>query len=194
MSADPGNMLLTRGFQRRIDAEMLRDSVLMISGQLDLTVTSGRTIGRLSTYDNGYVHDDHPVNARSVFVPFFRNAMLDLFFVFDIANPNTVTGRRTSGTLPAQSLYLMNSPFISQQSRLSAERFLQTVSVDDLREDQSLERLVDDAFRLTVARNATQEERSVLMEHLKHCGPDSVEAWSEVFHAIFGSTDFRFID
>ncbi|MEZ6042775.1 MAG: DUF1549 domain-containing protein [Planctomycetaceae bacterium] len=193
-SADPGNMLLTRGFQRRIDAEMLRDSVLMISGQLDLTVTSGRTIGRLSTYDNGYVHDDHPVNARSVFVPFFRNAMLDLFFVFDIANPNTVTGRRTSGTLPAQSLYLMNSPFISQQSRLSAERFLQTVSVDDLREDQSLERLLDDAFRLTVARNATQEERSVLMEHLKHCGPDSVEAWSEVFHAIFGSTDFRFID
>ena len=195
LQVDPDNNLLTRANRRRLDAETLRDSVLQISGQLDLSVNEGSTIGRLSTYDNGYIHENYPLNARSVFVPFFRNAMLDLFFVFDVANPNMVTGRRTTGTLPAQSLFLMNSPFVADQAQFAADRFLSTASKvqgkpDELTRDQ----LIDDVWRLTLSRRASAAERQQIRLHLQQFEPTSREAWAEIFHAIFGSVDFRYVD
>ncbi len=122
-SADPDNELLTRGFRRRLDVESLRDSLLQISGQLDLNQVGGRTIEKITQYDNAYDHDQFSRNIRSVYVPFFRNCMLEMFEVFDIANPNLVTGQRTSSTLPSQGLFLLNSPFILEQSNAAAEHF-----------------------------------------------------------------------
>ena len=70
-NADPDNELLTRGFRRRLDVESLRDSLLQISGQLDLNQVGGRTIEKNTQYDNAYDHDQFSRNIRSVYVPFF---------------------------------------------------------------------------------------------------------------------------
>ena len=208
---DPDNLLMARANRRRVDAETLRDSMLQISGQLDLSISQGQTIGRLSTYDNGYQHEKYPLHARSVFVPFFRNAMLDLFFTFDGANPNTVTGKRTVSTLPAQSLYLMNSPFVSKQARLAAERLLRTASGDATaaRPDQT-ELLANAAWRQTLGRRPSPAELAAIRSRVAQTtettqatqstpasGDDferSVELWTEVFHALFGSVDFHHVD
>ncbi|MDA1232979.1 MAG: DUF1549 domain-containing protein, partial [Planctomycetota bacterium] len=115
---DPENKLLGRGFRRCLDAESIRDSLLSISGSLDLSVNSGRTIAKISTYDNEYHHDEHPLFCRSVYVPSFRNTLLDLFEVFDVANPNVVSGKRSHSLRPAQSLFMLNSPFVMQQAQL----------------------------------------------------------------------------
>ncbi|MEZ6044388.1 MAG: DUF1553 domain-containing protein [Planctomycetaceae bacterium] len=98
---DSDNRLLWRAHKRRLDAESIRDTILYLSGQLDLTA-GGFTIRKLAEYDYGYEFD---TVRRSVYVPVFRNAMLDLFEVFDVANPNLVVGRRTASTLPTQSLF-----------------------------------------------------------------------------------------
>ena len=82
--------------RQRLDAEVLRDSILAVSGQLDLTA-GGRTIRKIAQYDLGYEFD---TRRRSVYVPAFRNSMLDLFEVFDVANPNLVSGHRVTSTLP----------------------------------------------------------------------------------------------
>ena len=208
---DPDNEFLARANRRRVDAETLRDSMLLISGQLDLSISQGQTIGRLSTYDNGYVHEAYPVYARSVFVPFFRNAMLDLFFTFDGANPNTVTGKRTVSTLPAQSLYLMNSPFVSEQARLAANRLLHTIASDSAaaQPDQT-ELLANAAWRQTLGRRPSPAELAAIRSRVAQAtetaeataptldpaaGPErSVELWTEVFHALFGSVDFHHVD
>ncbi len=186
---DPENRLLTRSHRRRADAESLRDSILQVSGELDLKITSGRTIAKLSTYDNEYRHEDNPLTARSVFVPAFRNTVLDIFDVFDGANPNLVSGRRTRSTRPAQALYLLNSPFVMEQAEKAAARFVNSPHLETDDPEQS----VRNAIRLCLCREGTSDEVVVLT---KFVGEDlkSTAAWTQVFHALLASVDFRFID
>jgi hypothetical protein len=187
--ADPDNRFLTHAFRRRLDAESLRDSLLQISGAIDLTVLSGRTIARLGTYDNEYRHDSYPLNARSVFVPAFRNTLLDLFEIFDGANPNIVSGKRSRSTRPAQALYMLNSPFVMEQAQLAARRFVTTDAFDADRPDRS----VRNAWRICTGRLPTDEESATVLA-VVNARPGSVEVWSEVFHALFASVDFRYLE
>lgn len=189
-SKDADNLLLARGFRRRLEAEALRDAMLQISGELDLSVTGGRTIRKLTAYDNGYDHDGAQEHFRSIFVPFFRNSLPELFLAFDVANPNLVTGRRNVSTLPSQSLFLLNSPYVMARSENAAKHFLETQSADP----EAVEIMIDQAWRTVVGRVATAQERSALLEFLKEQGHDSVDAWTSVFQALFGSMDFRYLD
>jgi hypothetical protein len=189
LKSDPDNRLLTRAFRRRLDAEALRDSLMQISGMLDFSVSSGRTIAKLSTYDNEYRHAAYPLRVRSVYVPSFRNTMLDLFEIFDGANPNLVTGKRTRSTRPAQALYMLNSPFVMEQAKLAAENFLKSPEYSaDNAEDS-----VRAAWRKCLSREPSREELEATLNVVGE-DPKSVDAWTEVFHALYASVDFRFLD
>jgi hypothetical protein len=189
LKSDPDNRLLTRANRRRLDAEALRDSLMQISGMLDLSVASGRTIAKLSTYDNEYRHAAYPLRVRSVYVPSFRNTMLDLFEIFDGANPNLVTGKRTRSTRPAQALYMLNSPFVMEQAKLSAENLLKSPEYSADNAEDSIRR----AWRKCLSRDPSREELQATLNVIGE-DPRSVEAWTEVFHALFASVDFRFLD
>jgi len=189
LQTDPDNRLLTRAFRRRLDAEAVRDSLLQISGNLDLKVTTGRTIAKVGTYDNEYRHSMYPMNVRSVFVPSFRNTMLDLFEIFDGANPNLVTGRRTRSTRPAQALYLLNSPFVMDQAKLAAATFLES---DGFRPDDPVTS-IHNVWRRCVSRDATSQEADAALLAVNGAAV-SKEAWAEVFHALFASVDFRYLE
>lgn len=189
LKSDPDNRLLTRANRRRLDAEALRDSLMQISGMLDLSVVSGRTIAKLSTYDNEYRHAAYPLRVRSVYVPSFRNTMLDLFEIFDGANPNLVTGKRTRSTRPAQALYMLNSPFVMEQAKLSADNFLKSPEYSADNAEDSIRR----AWRKCLSRDPSREELQATLNVIGE-DPRSVEAWTEVFHALFASVDFRFLD
>ncbi len=186
---DPENLLLARAFRRRLEAESVRDALLEISGRLDVSIQSGRTIGKLSTYDNEYHHDEHPALCRSVYVPSFRNTMLDLFEVFDVANPNIVTGKRTRSTRPAQSLYMLNSPFVMDQAQQAAAVFLKSSAfhIDDI----SLS--VDNAWRICLGRIPSDAEAAAAIRVVNQQA-GSEDAWSPLFHSLFASVDFRFLD
>ncbi|MBL8809568.1 MAG: DUF1553 domain-containing protein [Planctomycetaceae bacterium] len=185
-SKDPDNRLWTHAFERRMDAETVRDCLLQISGQLDLNITGGPTIERLSQYDNEYRHADHPKFCRSVFVPTFRNSVLDAFEIFDAANPNSVVGRRNESTRPAQALYLMNSPFVAAQAKDAAERMLKSEDFQAADVDSR----VNLVFRRCVGRLPVPEEKSVVLGIVGD-DPNSETAWAEVFHSLFASFSFR---
>jgi len=187
---DPENKHLTRGFRRQLDAEALRDSILQISGQLDLSFSGGRTISKLSTYDGDYDHSTDRPNTRSVYVPFLRNSILESLDVFDTANPNVVTGRRVLTVLPGQALYLMNSPFIQTQSDHAAVRFLREQQSGG-RNDQDA--VIQQATLLTLGRPPTDAEIETLSEVLDS-SLQNEQSWSMIFQALFGSIDFRFVD
>lgn len=186
---DPENRHLTRGFRRQLDAEALRDSILQISGQLDLSFSGGRTISKLSTYDGDYDHRTGLANTRSVYVPFLRNSILESLDVFDTANPNVVTGRRVLTVLPSQALYLMNSPFVQTQSAHAAARFLDERSGTGKDRNAMIQR----ATLLTLGRPPTDTEIETLSEVLDSSLQDK-QSWSMIFQALFGSIDFRFVD
>ena len=187
-AADPENQYLWRFNRQRLEAEVIRDAILFASGKLDLT-GGGLTIRKFSTYDLGYTFN---TVRRSVYVPAFRNSMLELFEVFDFANPNLVIGDRNTSTLPTQSLYMMNSPFVIEQSRHTAQRLFNEISDDTAR--------LELAYRRILCRKPTSGERALAARYIREFSPDDsktddkLEAWSSFCHSLFASLDFRYMN
>ena len=188
-AVDPENRLLWRQNRRRLEAEPIRDAILAISGKLDLT-TGGKVIADRLKSEFGYKHTSL---RRSVYVPALRNAIHPLLAVFDIADPNLVTGRRNTSTLATQALYLMNSPFVMEQSRFAAARLLK----DNLPDDSAR---LNRAYQRTLGRPPSQRERELVLKYLRDFRPAKArgdarsQAWSTVFQSLFASVDFRYVE
>ena len=109
---DPFNRLLWRQHVRKLDFEALRDSILSMGGQLDLTMGG------------------HPVNIesepysqrRSIYGFIDRNEMAEFMRHFDVANPTLPTGRRHETIVPQQALFRMNSLLVIEQARNIIDR------------------------------------------------------------------------
>ena len=186
--SDPDNRFLAHGFRRRLDAEAIRDSLLRVAGQLNLSI-SGPTIEKITQYDNGYDHSVHSRNMRSVYVPFFRNSMLEIFDVYDISNPNLVTGRRHASTLPSQALFMLNSPFTQDCAESAASKFLARSDSEQPTADK-----VNEVYLLCLGRTPTSQEKQLLVGFVDSSTAQTSEIWTSVFQAMFSSLDFRFID
>jgi hypothetical protein len=143
--ADPGNRLLWHVPRRRLDAEVLRDSMLAVAGRLDLALGGGESGEFL--YKQGEVIDkkrdffrpnrvqaDDPLYTasvrRSIYLPVVRNALPDVLMLFDAADPNGVTAMRNDTTVPPQALFLLNHPFVRTQALHLAGRVLRTDGMD----------------------------------------------------------------
>jgi hypothetical protein len=191
-SLDPENRLLWRMNRRRLDAECIRDTILATSGQLQRAIGGPGFPADLAS-DYGY----QPTGTRrSVYVPVFRNALPDLFEAFDFADPSMVVGRRNVSTVAPQALYLMNHPFVLEQSRHAARRLLSETATR--RDDQQR---IERAYRLTLGRPPSAQERRIALEFLVQsedagdgasAGPE--DAWALLFQALFATIDFRYVD
>jgi hypothetical protein len=181
ITADPENRLFGRANRRRLEAECIRDTMLATSGQLDLT-RGGPTFAMSLAADYGYKKDS---TRRSVYLPQFRNAMPEMLEVFDAADPSTVTGKRNSGTVAPQALFMLNHPFVLEQSKHTAARLLAEKHADDAAR-------LTRAYRLTLGREPTAGEREVAQRFLK--GKNEKDAWTAIFHALFASAEFRYVN
>lgn len=178
-NSDPENRFFGRAHRKRLEAEAIRDTALHISGQFD-PIKGGPTIRNAGQYDLNYRFDS---NRRSVYVPWFRNSMLPIFEVFDAPNPNLVVGRRSTTNLPTQALFLMNSPFIREQSELTAKRLLAEAGT------------VEDTYLLILSRPPSESERLSTQTFLASFPPEQkTEAWTQLTQALFSTIDFRFIN
>jgi hypothetical protein len=180
---DPGNRLLWRMNRRVTEAELLRDTMLFVSGQLELEA-GGPTIAPGTSADYGYQYTDR---RRSVYVPVFRNTLLELFDLFNFANPSMVTGRRDASTVAPQALFLMNHPFVMEQAKAAARRFLDLPGLD------APSRL-DHAYRTVLGRLPSMGEKNVALKYLAGPETDPVEAWTLFCQALFASLDLRYIN
>ena len=206
--ADPENRLFWRANRRRLDAEAYRDSLLAISGNLDRTrggpslpLDAPDSLTSKFPYAlNLKVLLRGPVsNRRTVYAPTLRKSQveeLDVLNLFDFPDPNQLTGARAATTVPTQSLYLMNSPFLREQSRLAAQRLLGENGMDD---EQRVRRFT----MKTLNRPASEEEVSRAREFVHSFQaelaalaepPDDprLEAWTRYCQAIFVSNEFLF--
>ncbi len=110
LEADPENTLLWRQNRRRLDFESLRDSLLAVSGQLDLTA-GGQPVDILT----------RPYSRRRTVYGFIdRQNLPGVFRTFDFPNPDASSPGRFATTVPQQALFLMNSPFVIEQARAVA--------------------------------------------------------------------------
>ena len=135
---DPENRLLTRANVRRLEAEAIRDAMLQSSGSLDRRPLGGS--------------DNPDSNRRSLYQKVIRNRLNSFMTVMDAPVPTTTTGRRDVTNVPAQSLTMMNDPFVLSL----AERFANRVKED--KSLKSIESQVDAMFRMALSRAATPYE------------------------------------
>lgn len=199
LAADPENRLLWRFHRRRLDAEALRDAMLAASGQLDLKVGGPNiqddSVLKESSSTNpteyGYVFAD---TRRSVYTPAFRNRMHELFEVFDFANQNSAVAERNVTTVAPQALLMLNGPFVMQQAQAAAARSAASglAPNEPSTDDQRLTR----AFIETLGREPTEEERTIAAAAITVEGDEAAEqaAWQQLFQALFGSVDFRYLN
>jgi hypothetical protein len=179
---DPENRLLWRANRRRLDAEGIRDTMLFVSGRLS-DKRGGPSFKPNISADYSFQFTDP---RRSVYVPAFRNALPEVFEAFDFADPSIVTGVRNVSTVVPQALFLMNHPFVREQAKFAAERLVAEKLPDD---DARLQR----ACRLTLGRPPLPGEIA-LAKKLLNEEANAVEAWIDLFHALFASADFRYVN
>ncbi len=197
MRIDGENRLLWRMRRRRLDAEELRDAVLAISGQLELARPQGSIIiaalgmAEIQNADDTLqelVSRDH---RRSIYLPTPRGYAPEMLQLFDQADSNLVVPVRSLTGGPSQSLYLMNSPFVLEQSRSAALRVAST--------SRNVGSRVDLLYELALARRADGPERNRIKQFVRNAdaasgGADEMETWALITQAVFALPEFRYLD
>jgi hypothetical protein len=151
MAKDPDNKLLWRANRQRLEAEEIRDSILSVSGTLNLREGGSSVIVPIEKelVDALYKPDQWKVakdeaehDRRSVYLINKRNLRLPFLEVFDQPDGLVSCPRREASTHAPQALELLNGAFTNQQAERFAERLEHEVG-------RSASKQVDLAFRLT---------------------------------------------
>src|SRR5262249_31419330 len=125
---DPRNLLLHRMRVRRLEGEAIRDALLAVSGRLNRKRYGPSVAVHLNAFqDGGGRPASGPLDGdgrRSIYLAVRRNFLSPMLLAFDTPSPFSTVGRRTVSNVPAQSLILMNDPFVHQQARVWARRVL----------------------------------------------------------------------
>ena len=205
---DPANALLQHMPIRRLEAEAIRDAILAVSGQLDPTMY-GDSIKtyyvQLATLDDpqsGQAKGDKdrgPLDGdrrRSVYLEARRNLMNPFLEVFDLPKPTGARGRRDITNVPAQSLTLMNSPFVI----LESEKWAEALAADG---ETDVSKRVTGMFVRALGRQPSSAELDKSRTFLaaladEHAvGSDVVlssrPVWRDFAQAIFNFKEFLYI-
>jgi hypothetical protein len=199
-SIDPANELLWRFTPRRLSAEEIRDSILALAGTLDRSMGGSHPfppeVEWKYTQHKPFVAD-YPSNHRSVYLMQQRIRKQPFLATFDGADTNAPTGVRPISTTAIQALWMMNDPFVYEQSDHFAVRV--GMAVADER------RRIDYTYRLALGRPATSEEIEAALEYLNRCAQKLADAGTpedqqvraalaSFNRALFASNEFLFVE
>ena len=126
---------------------------------------------------------------RSVYLPIVRDEEPRALEVFDLADSSTVIGVREESNTANQALYMMNNPFVIQQSNAFARRIIDESPRGNDR--------IGQAFVLAYGRSPTSRERSAAISFLRSftAGERPSEATLAAFcQSLIASAEFRYID
>jgi len=188
--ADPDNTLVWRMPRRRLEAEALRDTMLCLGGRLDLSPPQGSPVARAGEGNISFrfrgVGADTALTAthRSVYLPIIRDGLPEALTLFDFPDPSLISGERATTTVPAQSLFLMNNPFVIRQAEGLADRL--TGSSDGDAEK------IGRAYELCFSRPPSAKEVKLAQEFLETYGRRQPRraAWTALCQALFASAEF----
>jgi mono/diheme cytochrome c family protein len=168
---DPTNRLLWRMNTRRLEAEQIRDAMLLVSGELN--ETSG----------GEGVEAGQP--RRSLYTKFFRNKKDALLDVFDVADGLLSTPQRNVTTTAPQALLMINSELTLKRASALANRLKGLKPPDD-------EALVQAAYRAAFSRSPTASETNAAVHFLNSGKRD--ETLLDFAHALLNSNEFLYVD
>jgi hypothetical protein len=194
---DPENRLLQHYPARRMEAEAIRDAILVASGRLDhaLYGMSVQPYREKENADRRLFPGPLDGNGRrSVYI---KNNLMEgpkFLSAFNFPGGKVAQGRRDVTNVPAQALALLNDPFVIQQSAVWAERLV-------ARPDVSVAARVEHMFRIALARPPRPEEHQRFVDAASRFAElygttdvlGSRAVWQDIAHAMFNLQEFIYI-
>ena len=216
-TADPANELLWRHSPRRLDAEAIRDAMLVASGLMDLSRPEGSIIGRagdgplggpraMALSEDGVAKANS--NSRSVYLSVARNVEPEVLAVFDFPDAAAVQGARQITNVPGQALFMLNSDFAAKHAKGLAKRVLgdtttaritgsssTSTSITSAKLDRDeIPAQLDEMYWIVFGRPATASELSAAKKLLANYRKDPLTGWTSVARALLASAEFRSVD
>ncbi|SEI93396.1 Planctomycete cytochrome C [Cyclobacterium xiamenense] len=196
---DPENTYLAHYPVRRLEAEAIRDGLLQVSGSLDRRMFGPPVPVHLTEFmqGRGRPAKSGPLDGdgrRSVYLEVRRNFLDRMMTTFDRPTPFTTFGNRDETNVPAQSLFLMNDPFVAQQAELFAKRLLQGAHRST---DERIQEAYFRAFSRPPSAAEVEQGKAFLQEASRSVGIDpaagDLPAWKEYCHALFNTKAFIYL-
>jgi mono/diheme cytochrome c family protein len=177
-SKDPDNRLLGRMNRRRLGLEEMRDAVVAVSGDLDVSKVGGKSVDLWS----------QPFTSRRAVYGFVeRQNLPGVFRTFDFASPDTTNPKRFQTTVPQQALFFLNSPFAIKHSHKITSRKEVVQSGEPKSKVQNL-------YRLVLGRSPLETEIAAAADYLALPPPSALlPNWEYGIGAVEGDrvTGFR---
>jgi mono/diheme cytochrome c family protein len=179
---DGANRLYWRANRQRLDAESIRDSLLFVSGSLDLKKTTGPS--------TDFADDNF---RRTVFCKISRYRLDNFLQVFDYPNPSFTAEQRFTTNVPLQRLYFMNSTFVYKQAETFAKRVY-----DEANDTARIQK----AYRVLFGRSPSDAETKAGIDFLQahpeapgeQVAGQPTTAWKEYSRVLLSSNDFEFVN
>lgn len=176
---DRDNMLLWRRAPKRLEAEAIRDTMLSVSGQLDLTPFGPGTL-------------DQNMKRRSVYFFIKRSQLIPVMMLFDWPEHLVSIGQRPVTTIAPQALMFMNSP----QGRSYAEAFAARLPGEDR------ERAIHEAWLQAFGRPPAENETSMALKFLEEQAADpnrqspaaTQQALSDLCQTLLSMNEFVYVE
>jgi Protein of unknown function (DUF1553)/Protein of unknown function (DUF1549) len=182
---DPDNDLFSRMNRQRLEGEIVRDSLLAISGRLNPKM-GGRgvfpPVPIEATKGTGYQASPDPADhrRRSVYIFARRNLRFPFLESFDLPDSNQSCPKRGSSVTAPQALALLNAADVVAASKETADRLA--------KESTSTNDRIQRAYRLILGRAPTADEESLAHDFL------SQSPLTELCRALFNVNEFVFVD
>jgi hypothetical protein len=179
LAKDPENQLLWRRVLQRLEGEAIRDSLLVVSGQLD-----SRPFGPGSL--------DQGMKRRSVYFFIKRSGLIPMMMLFDWPEHLVSIGQRSHTTVAPQALAFMNGPQVRGYAVAFADR---------LGADSPRDKAVEKAFQMALGRDPSSEEFQLALdflgqqESLRGKAKDARRmALADLCQTIFAMNEFVFVE
>jgi hypothetical protein len=191
-AVDPDNQYLWRMHQRRVEAEAVRDAMLVVGGNLDLKRQPGtllREVGEGNVGQNVFEPVIRAIdsNRRSVYLPRVRGVLPEVLELFDAPDASLVAGSREQTSSPLQSLFLMNNPFVQRQAEGLAQRVAKRPPSEQ----------IDYAYLLSLGRKPRAEEKQLANSFMNDIGSARLSTQQKLTaycQALICTTEFSSID
>lgn len=172
---DPENRSLGRMNRNRLTAEMLRDTLLYASKELEPGEGPSRELS-------------DPENRRRTVYGRVSRKQLDTYLaLFDYPDPNVHSGKRAETSTPMQKLFVLNSPFMMQRARALAERLLSEGH-------GSQEARVQRIYGLLYGRSAESREIALALNYLGDSPEISESKWADYAQALALTNELMYLD
>jgi hypothetical protein len=196
---DPTNQYLSYFPLRRLEAESIRDAILVVSGRLDPTLYGKSIPVPITSFMNGRGKPSvsGPIDGegrRSIYVETRRNFLDPMMSAFDRPIPFTTFGKRTVTNVPAQALILMNDPFMYLQAEEMVNTLLEeNISGFDLRLNWIYKRAFSRSPNNEEMEKAKTFYKSLKKKHALSFDIEEKSVWKDFIHTLFNLKEFIYL-